>query len=263
MARAACQECLSTGIIGETMSGHSKWATIHRQKGINDAKKGNIFSKLSRAITIAVKTGGGASPDSNFRLRVEIDRAREANMPKDNIERAIVKASGAADVEEVTYEGFGPNGINVVVQAATDNRNRTGQEIKGMFEKSGGSMGGPGAVLFNFENKGYMFVAKKGPVDDQELTLIDAGVEDMEETPEGFDCYTSPEKLGEVSRKLTALGFTVTQVELYLKPKSLITLTDPEEATRALKFLEALTDHDDVQKVSANLDIPSGIIKND
>ncbi len=244
------------------MSGHSHYATIHRQKEIKDAARGSIFSKLARAITIAVKSGGGPDPDSNFKLRVEMDRAHAANMPKDNIERAIARATEAegASLEEVTYEGFGPGGIAVIVEATTDNRNRTSQEIKNLFERGGGSLAGPGAVSFNFEPKGLLLVAKSDNPEEQILKLIDLGAEDVEETTDGVEIYVAPNKLSEVRKNLEDAGFTPTTTELIQKPKNLLTVSDSTGAAKALNFLNTLNEHDDVQKVYANLDIPDEVV---
>lgn len=244
------------------MSGHSHYATIHRQKEIKDAARGSIFSKLARAITIAVKSGGGPDPNSNFKLRVEMDRAHAANMPKDNIERAITRATEAegASLEEVTYEGFGPGGVAVIVEAATDNRNRTSQEIKNLFERGGGSLAGPGAVSFNFEPKGLLVLAKSDNVEEQILKLIDLGVEDVEETTDGIEVYVAPAKLSEIRKNLEAAGFTPTTIELIQKPKNLLTISNPAEASKVLNFLNLLNDHDDIQKVYANLDIPDEVV---
>lgn len=184
------------------MSGHSHYATIKRQKESKDAARGNIFSKLTRAIQIAVKTGGGPDPDSNSKLRVVMEKAGAANMPKENIERAILKASSEAEnVEEATYEGFGPSGVSIIVVTATDNRNRTGQELKNLFERAGGSLAGPGAVSFNFENKGFMLVQKTANPESQILTLIDLGVEEVEETEDGIEVYVSPDKLSQMRKE--------------------------------------------------------------
>lgn len=240
------------------MSGHSHYATIHRQKEAKDAARGNVFSKLARAITIAVKTGGGDDPNSNFKLRVEIDRARAVNMPKDNIERAIARAKVGGEVlEEVSYEGFGPSGISVIVKVATDNRNRTSQEIKNLFERNGGNLAGPGAVAFNFENKGFLLIEKNENPESQILKLIDLGVEDVEETDDGIEVYVIPDKLSEVRNNVEKLGFSVKEMELIMQPKNPQTLRDPNESEKALNFLEALEEHDDVQKVFTNLDIPN------
>ena len=242
------------------MSGHSHYATIHRQKELKDAQKGQIFSKLAKEIAIAVKSGG-PDPNSNFKLRVAMDRAKAANMPKDNVERAISSGStSAANLEEATYEGFGPSGIAVMVSAATDNRNRTSQEVKNLFERAGGRLAGPGSVSFNFENKGLLVIEKKAEAETQMLTLIDMGVEDIEETDDGLEVYVSPDKLTETRKKLQDGGFSITSTELFMKPKSLQTISDPSEAKRALNFLESLEEHEDVQKVYANLDIPEAVV---
>lgn len=235
------------------MSGHSHFATIKRQKAANDAVKGNLFSKMARAVMLAAKSG--ADPDMNFKLRVEIDKARAASMPKENIERAIAKATTeAANLDELSYEGFGPNGLNVIVEAATNNKNRTAQEIKNIFEKSGGSMGGPGAVMFNFESKGFLFVKKSGNAEEEMLKLIDAGVEDVNETEDGIEVYVAPDKLGENRKKLQELGFEVTETELQLKPKNTMAIETPEQEEKIIKFIDSLEENDDVQKVFTNLE---------
>lgn len=233
------------------MSGHSHYAQIHRQKGLNDAKKGNLFSKLARAISIAVKTGG-ANLDANLKLKVAIEKAHAASMPKDNVERAIAKGTGSGeDLTEVSYEGFGPGGVAVIVEAATDNKNRTAQEIKNLFERSGGSLAGPGAVLFNFEPKGYLLVEKSGNTESQMLSMIDMGVEDVSEVEEGIEVYTEPNKLSETRKKFEEVGFKVSETELVMKPKNLVTL--PEDTAQKLeKFLDSLDEYDDVQKVFTN-----------
>lgn len=241
------------------MSGHSKWSTIKHQKAVNDAARGNLFSKLSRAITIAAK--GGPDPDMNFKLRVVIDKAKEANMPKDNIERAISKAQDSGDLEEISYEGFGPFGIAVIVEVATDNRNRTAQEIKNLFERGGGSLAGPGAVAFNFEPKGLLLVKKSGNVDEQILNLIDLGVEDVEETEDGIEAYVSPNSLSNMKEKVGDKGYKIVTAELIQKPKSYQKLVDPVQAKKAVAFLEKLEEQDDVQKVFANLDVPDEVLE--
>lgn len=241
------------------MSGHSHFATIKRQKAVNDAAKGNLFSKMARQIMIAAK--GGADPDMNFKLRVEIDKAKSASMPKENIERAISKATtDAASLEEIAYEGFGPNGLNVIVEAATNNKNRTAQEIKNLFEKNGGNMAGPGAVKFNFESKGFLFVKKSENAEEEMLKLIDAGVEDVNEVTDGIEVYVPLEKLSETKKNIEALGFTVLETELQMKAKMFSTVKTKEEAEKAMKFLDAFDDNDDVLKVSSNLDIPEGLL---
>ncbi len=238
------------------MSGHSHYATTHRQKELKDAVKGKVFSKLARAITIAVKTGGGNNPDSNLSLRVAIEKARQASMPKDNIERAISKGAGGEAMEQVVYEGFGPSGVGVIVDAGTDNRNRTGQEIKNLFDRVGGKMAGPGAVSFNFEHKGMIVVNKKTNPDDDMLVLIDLGAEDVEEMEDGYEVYVKPSELYEVKGKVEQGGFTVTHAELTMKPKTYYTVQSVEEANKIVRFLNTIEDHDDVQKVYTNVDIP-------
>jgi YebC/PmpR family DNA-binding regulatory protein len=240
------------------MSGHSHFATIKRQKAANDAQKGNLFSKLARAIMIAAKSG--PDPDMNYKLRFEIEKAKAASMPKENIERAIAKATTEAqNLEEITYEGFGPGGVNIIVQAATDNKNRTAQEIKMTFDKGGGTMGGPGAVSFNFDNKGFMLIKKNEDTEAQMLGIIDAGVEDVSESEDGIEVYVAPEKLGETHKKLTSLGFEVSETELQMKPKSLTTLSEPALAEKAIKLLDSFESLEAVSKVFSNLDIPDEI----
>ncbi len=235
------------------MSGHSHFAQIHRQKGLNDAKKGNLFSKLARAISIAVKTGG-ENPDSNLKLKVAIEKARAASMPKENVERAIAKGSGGGEaLEEIVYEGFGPSGVSVIVEAATDNKNRMAQEIKNIFERAGGSLAGPGAVLFNFEHKGFILVKKTKDPESQMLGLIDLGVEDVAEHEGGIEVYTAPDKLGDVRRAIEAAGFEIIETELQMKPINLISIENPSEHEKVMKFLEDLSEHDDVQRVYANV----------
>jgi len=243
------------------MSGHSHFETIKRQKAANDAVKGNLFSKLARNIMIAAK--GGADPDMNFKLRVEIDKARAASMPRENIDRAISKATTeAANLQEMVYEGFGPGGISVIVQATSDNKNRIAQEMKNLFEKHGGQMAGPGAVAFNFVSKGFMLVKKTDNPEDQMLKMIDLGIEDVTETPDGIEVYVAPDKLGEERKKFIDSGFELTETELIMKPLNVQTVTDVNIATKALNFLESIEDHDDVSQVFSNLDIPDETMKN-
>ena len=242
------------------MSGHSHYATIKRQKATNDAVKGNLFSKMARAIMIAAKNG--PDPDMNYRLRFEIDKARAASMPKENIERAIAKATTeAANLDEITYEGFGPGGFGVMVEVMSDNKNRTAQEIKNVFERGGGNLAGPNAVAFNFESKGFMLVKKTADPETQMLQLIDAGAEDIEDTPDGFEVYVAPDKLSQIHKKLIESSFEVTETELQMKPINFQTITDPNIAAKALKFLEDMESPDDVQNVFSNLDIPDSVLK--
>lgn len=246
------------------MSGHSKWSTIKRQKGINDAKRGQAFTKLSIAITLAVRQGGGvADPDSNFKLRLAVEAARAANMPKDNIERAIERASGkqAADLEEITLEGFGPGGFSVIVETLTDNRQRTIPEVKSVFSKSGGNLGNEGSVLYQFEKKGVVTLSKNGKsLDDIFLIAADCGAEDLEDAGEEVLVYTKPDDLGKARDELAGQGLAVKGAELTWKPIVMFPIADKEAAEKALQFLDKLDSMDDVQKVYANFDIPDELI---
>lgn len=233
------------------MSGHSHYATIKRQKAATDAVKGNVFSRHAKNILVAAK--GGGDPDLNFKLRVAIDKARADNMPKENIERAIAKAtSEGGNLEEVIYEGFGPAGVSVIVEAATDNKNRTAQEIKNLFDKSGGRLAGPGAVSYNFESKGFLLVKKAENAEAQMLALIDAGAEDLTEVEDGIEVYTHPESLSTLRKKLLDAGFTITETEIQMKPKTTMEITDPTQEEKIIKFLDTLEENDDVQKVYSN-----------
>jgi YebC/PmpR family DNA-binding regulatory protein len=241
------------------MSGHSHFSTIKRQKAVNDAAKGNLFSKLARNIMIAAK--GGADPDMNFKLRVEIDKARAESLPRENIDRAIAKATTeAVNMVEIAYEGFGPGGIGIIIEAATDNKNRTAQEIKNTFDKGGGNLGGPGTVSFNFDHKGFMLVKKNADAESQMLQLIDLGAEDIQDTEDGFEVYVAPDKLSEIHKKLTGAGFEVTSAELIMKPKNFVEITDPAVASRAIKLLDAMEELEEVQKVFSNLDVPDDVM---
>ena len=245
----------------EAMSGHSKWSTIKHQKAANDIAKGKLFSKLARAITIAIKTGSGADPESNYKLRMIIDTARAANMPKENIERAISRASSeGANLEAVTYEGFGPLGVNVLVDATTDNRNRTVAEIKKLFERGGGTLGGPGSVSFNFSPKGMLVIKKANDVDSQTLSLIDLGVEDIEDVGGDLEIFVDPSKLSSTKESVEKLGFQVLSAELIQKPKTVKVLGNETDAAKVLNFLDSLEEHDDVQKVFSNIDVPDEIL---
>jgi YebC/PmpR family DNA-binding regulatory protein len=237
------------------MSGHSKWSTIKRQKGANDAKRGQLFSKLAKAISIAAREGG-ANIDSNQKLRVAVDAARAANMPKANIERAIASADReAADFKEVTYEGFAPGGLGLLIEAATDNRNRTGQGIKNILERNGGTLGDPGSVAFNFESKGLILLRKKRISEEAMLKLIDLGVDEVEETEDRVEVYTSPMELLSLKKSLKEMNLDPASVELVQKPKIVTKIRDAQKAKRLLKLLDDLDDHEDVQKVYASFEI--------
>ncbi len=243
------------------MSGHSKWSTIKRKKGAADAKRGQLFTKLTREITVSAKEGGG-DPESNFRLRLAIQRARTENMPLDNIQRAIQKGAGGGDgdgshYDEIMYEGYGPNGVAMMVQALTDNRNRTVAEVRSIFTKSGGSLGESGSVAWMFEPRGLIMVEPKPGQDPDELTLaiIDAGAEDVSADEEGqIEVITSFEDLKRVQEVLTAQGIHIVTAERTMIPKTTMSLDD-KDLEQALRLVERLEDLDDVQTVYTNLDM--------
>ncbi len=243
------------------MSGHSKWSTIKRQKGANDAKRGQAFTKLSMAITLAVKEGGGiADPASNFKLRLAIDAAKTANMPKDTIDRAVARASGkdASEMSEVVYEGFGPGGFSVIAEAITDNKQRTTPEIKSTFDKNGGTLGVVGSVSYQFEKKGQI-VVKKGSMSFDEIFLVgvEAGADDVEDSVEGDEIviYTSSDMVGSVRDALTNQGLDVVSAELIMKPMVNKVIEGDTEAEKEVSLLEKLEEHPDVQRVFANIEV--------
>lgn len=248
------------------MSGHSKWATIHRQKEVKDAKKGQVFTKIGNAISIAVRSSGGiADPEKNFKLRLAIEAARGANMPKENVARAIARGSGGAggvELAEVTYEGYGPGGIAVVVEAVTDNKNRTIAEIKNLFEREGGSLAGPGAVMFQFE-KASLITIKKGPnPEEQILAIMDlGGAEDVEEVSDAIEVYTRSGEVALVKERLEKAGFAVSGIEQIYKPRTPVSIADKSAAEKIIRFMENLENQDDVQRVCANFDIDGEILE--
>lgn len=243
------------------MSGHSKWKTIKHQKGAADAKKGVIFTKLSKAIIIAVKQGGGITdPAQNFRLRLAIESAKASNMPKDTIDRAIEKGAGRGEgeLEEVVYEGFAPYGVNVIVEAATDNPTRTGQEVKSLFTKAGGSFGQPGSSSYLFKRMGEIFVKKNEKSFDEIFSAaLDSGAEDIQENPEEAVIYTQTSDLSRIKDDLSSKGFEITEAKFTLKPVTLISVSDQTKYDKIIDFLSSLEDLDDVQEVYSNLQINS------
>jgi YebC/PmpR family DNA-binding regulatory protein len=239
------------------MSGHSKWATIKRAKGAADLKRGLTFTKLSNAITIAVKTSGGISdPNSNFKLRLAVEAARVANMPKDNIERAIQKAVGkdAGEMQEVIYEGFAPEGVSVIIEAATDNTLRTTSEIKSIFNKEGGNFGQPGSVAYQFEQKGRIVVDKMSRTMDELFEIaLQSGAEDIEDVQNKVIITTGYSDLSSVREKLIAKGITPEEVETIRRPLNLVIIEDQEKLQKVVNFLDKIESLDDVQKVYSNL----------
>ena len=246
------------------MSGHSKWSTIKRQKGANDAKRGALFTKVSREISVAARQGG-ADPESNYRLRLAVEKARRPpiNMPADNIKRAIERAAGsgdAEDFEEIIYEGYGPGGVAVLDEAATDNRNRTAAEVRSIFSKAGGQLAGSGAVAWQFEPRGLIAVTPDGQDSDEvALVAIDAGAEDVDtDDPETVEIFTSPGDLEKVRSAQEAAGVAIESAESTMVAKQTVEL-DSTRARQALRLVEQLEELDDVQRVTANFDIPEDV----
>ncbi len=243
------------------MSGHSKWSTIKRQKGANDAKRGALFTKVAREIIIAARAGG-PDPDANYRLRLAVEKARSVNMPMDNIKRAIERGSGGGEAvtyEEIVYEGYGPGGIAVLVETQTDNRNRTAAEVRSMFTKSGGQLAGSGAVAWQFEQRGVISVPRAGvDADEVALMAIDAGAADIDTDADPIEVYAEPGDLEAVRRALESAGVKVESAEIAMIAKNTVEL-DAHKARQALRLVEMLEDLDDVQRVTANFDIPEEV----
>lgn len=238
------------------MSGHSKWSTIKRQKEITDAKRGAVFTKLANAIAIAAKSGG--DPTTNFSLRLVLDQARTANMPNTNIQRAIDRGTGKLGgdaIEEVMYEGYGPGGIAVIIECATDNKNRTYPDVRLAFSKNGGNMAEPGSVAFQFERKGVIRAAFTGDADEAMLAAIDAGAEDAEVEGGELLIYTEAKQMAAVRDALGAAGLTVKEAELSFVPNNTVEITDAETARKIMNLMDALDNLDDVTNTYSNFDI--------
>lgn len=246
------------------MSGHSKWSTIKRKKGANDAKRGKIFSKLIKEITVAARQGGG-DPDGNPRLRSAIAAAKTENMPKDNIARAIDKGTGGGDgdtYEEILYEGYGPGGVAVLVECMTDNRNRTVADVRHFFAKSNGNLGENGCVAWMFDKKGQILV-EKDSISEEELMdkALEAGAEDVVEDENEFQVLTSVDDFNDVRDGLEEQGVNFLEASISMIPQNTIEIDDEKIAVSLLKLLENLEDHDDVQKVHANFDIDQSLME--
>lgn len=247
------------------MAGHSKWAQIKHKKAHTDAKRGKLFSKIVREIAIAARLGGG-DPEGNPRLRTVIDKAKEVNMPHDNIKRAIQKGTGelpGASYEEVTYEGYGPGGVAVMIEVLTDNKNRTVSEVRHAMSKSGGSLGEAGCVSWLFEKKGYILV-DRDVLDEETLlnTALESGAEDLKNDPgeDHYEIIAPPEETAEVKAGLESRGVSVEVAEITMIPKSTVPL-DEHVAAQMIRLMEALEDLDDVQNVYANFDIPDAVLQ--
>ncbi len=246
------------------MSGHSKWSTIKHKKAATDAKRGKIFTKLIKEITVAARLGGG-DPSANPRLRAAIDAAKSQNMPKSNIERAIKKGTGELEgvsYEEITYEGYGPGGVAVLVETITDNRQRTVAEVRHLLSKRGGNMGEPGSVAWVFEKKG-LIVIEKDKVDEETLmdVALEAGADDIRDEGSEWEVETSPDVLPAVRDAVKAAGIEIISAEVSMVPSTTVKLEDEKQAKQMLLLMEALEENDDVQNVYANFDIPEDILE--
>lgn len=241
------------------MSGHSKWSTIKRQKGVNDAKRGAVFTKLGNQIAVAAR--GGTDPVTNPTLAMVIEKAKAANMPTSNIERAIQRVAdkSAAAMDEVVYEGYGPDGVAIIVEAATDNKNRTYPEVRHAFSKNGGSVAEPGSVAFQFTRKGVLRVRFEGDADEALLNILEAGAEDAQQEEGQITVYTDAKALHSVRTSLSEQGFQVTEAELSYVPNTMIEITEAETARKVMKLMDALDDLDDVVATHSNFDIPDAV----
>lgn len=240
------------------MSGHSKWSTIKRKKGANDAQRAKIFTKIAREIIVAVKNGG-PDPDNNSKLKDVIAKARANNMPNDNLNRTIKKAAGSTDgdnYESITYEGYGPNGVAVIVETLTDNRNRTAADVRHAFDKFGGNMGQTGCVSFMFDQKGVILIENDGEIDEDTITMdaLDAGADDFEANDDFFEITTDPSAFTEVREALEE-KYTISSAQISMVPQTMTQLTDEKSITNMEKMLDMLEDNDDVQEVYHNWDM--------
>jgi len=245
------------------MSGHSKWATIKHKKGAADAARGKLFAKLIRQVEVAAREGGG-DPDMNPTLRTMYQKARDASVPLDTIERAIKRGTGELEgvsYEQITYEGYAPGGVALMVEVLTDNRNRTGAEVRSIFTKHGGSMAEPGAVAWQFERKGVVLVDRAVEEDDLMLVALDAGAEDIADDGVAWRVTTAPSDVSAVRSALEEAGIAVTSSELTMIPTSTVAIETEEAARKVLKLVDALDDNDDVQDVYGNFDIPDALLE--
>lgn len=242
------------------MSGHSKWASIKHQKGIKDARRGASFTKFANLISVAARAG--ADPDSNFKLRLAVDLARKSGVPNANIDRAIKRGSGqdgATTFEEITYEGYGPAGVAIIVEAATDNRNRTAPEVRAAFTKHGGSLGTPGSVLYQFTQRGVIVVPATD-LDTATMDAIEAGAEDVEEGDGQLVVYTKTTDLDAVRKALAAKNYQIDKAELSYEPNTTVEVADADAAKKLMRLMDALDDIDDVTATHANFDIPPEVM---
>jgi YebC/PmpR family DNA-binding regulatory protein len=250
------------------MAGHSKWANIKHKKGKADALKGKVFTKLGRELIVAVKMGGGPNPDANFRLKIAIQKAKAANMPNDNIQRAIQKAAGEQDAnnyEELVYEGYGPGGVAIMISILTDNRNRTAGDIRHIFAKNGGNMGETGCVSWMFKQKGVLTIEKETlslSEDDLLLLALDKGAEDVKTDDEDvIEIFTDPADFQSVKEGLEEEGIEFSSAEISMIPDTTVEVADPEQARLLVRLMDYLEEHDDVQNTYTNFDISEEILE--
>jgi YebC/PmpR family DNA-binding regulatory protein len=246
------------------MSGHNKWSTIKHKKGAADAKRGKVFTRIIKEMTVAARLGGG-DIDGNPRLRAAVAEAKANNMPKDNIDRAIKRGTGeleGATYEEVTYEGYGPGGVAIIVEALTDNTNRTTPEIRHMFEKHGGNLGTPGSVRFQFEKKGYFAIEKSAVAEDKLMEIaLEAGADDLQtDDADVYEIYTTPENFEAVRQALESNKITTVEGKLDMIPSTYVSV-DEQKSKQIMRLLESLDDHDDTQNVYSNFDIPAEMME--
>ena len=245
------------------MSGHSKWAQIKHRKAVTDARRGQLFTKLARAITVAAREGGG-DPEGNFALAAAVQKARDYSMPKDNIQRAIDRGAGAAGgadaIERVVYEGYGPGGAAILVEALTDNRNRTSADIRHAFDKHGGSLGEPGSVAWVFEKRGVVLIDASRYSEDDLIAAIDAGADDVSVDGDSVKVLCAAEDLAAVREALESAGVQIESAELTMEPKSVVQV-EGGDASALMRLMDALDEHDDVEAVHANFDIPAEVLE--
>jgi YebC/PmpR family DNA-binding regulatory protein len=245
------------------MSGHSKWATIKHKKAANDKARGKLFAKVLRQVEVAAREGGG-DPDTNPTLRTMFQKARDSSIPLDTIERAVKRGTGELEgvtYDEITYEGYAPGGVAVLVEVLTDNRNRTGAEVRSIFSKNGGSIAEPGAVAWQFDRKGHVLVDRAADEEELMLAALDAGAEDITDDGEAWRVTTAPTELHAVRDGIEAAGFGVQAADLVMVPQSSVPLDSAESARKVLRLVDALDEQDDVQGVHANFDIPDTILE--
>ncbi len=249
------------------MSGHSKWSTIKHKKARSDEKRGKEFTKLAKEITIAVKTGGGGDPEANSKLKLAIQKAKAINMPNDNITRAVKKGTGELDsevFEEIIYEGYAPAGVAVMLEIATDNRNRTAPDIRHLFSKHNGNMGETGCVGWMFKRVGYMSISQEGlKIDEDELMMLalESGAEDFKDEGDSYEVITSPDNFMEVKEALEKEGVIAQEADIIMMAENTVDINDEDTAAKVIKLIDLLEDHDDVQRVYTNMNIPDEILE--